>query len=114
MLSQQAALLLLPVLFLLVLALVVGLAPLGDGELDLSSAEAVEVDRERHQGHALPRHRAEHLVDLARREEKLPRTLGLMVEAVAMAELGDVGVDQPNLPLLHLGIALGDRALAEA
>src|SRR3954451_3681056 len=99
MLAQQAALLPLPVLLLLVFALVVGLAALGDGELDLGAAAAVEIDGKRNQGNALPRHRAEHLVDLARGQEELAGPLGLVVEAVAVAELGDVGVDQPDFPV---------------
>ena len=33
--------------------------------------------------------------------------------AVAVAEFGDVGIDQPNLAVLHLGIRFGDRTLAE-
>src|SRR3954463_12828919 len=114
MLAQQAALLPLPILLLLIFALVMRLAALGDGELDLGATAAVEIDGERHQRHALPRHRAEHLVDLARGEEELAGPFGLVVEAVAVAELGDVGVAQPHFPVLHLGIALGDRALAEA
>src|SRR3954465_518581 len=114
MLAQQAALLPLPVLLLLVFALVVGLAALGDGELDLGAAAAVEIDGEGDEGHALAGDRAEHLVDLAGGEEELARPLGLVVEAVAVAEFGDVGVDQPHLAVLHFGIALRDRAFAEA
>ena len=37
-----------------------------------------------------------------------------MIEAVAMAEFGDIAVDQPHLVALHFGIAFGDRAFAEA
>src|SRR3546814_16120123 len=47
-------------------------------------------------------------------KEKIARALGLMVEAVAVTEFGYVGVDQPDFLLLHLGIAFGDRAFAEA
>src|SRR3546814_6322834 len=36
-----------------------------------------------------------------------------MVEPVAVAELRDVGVDQPKLVTLHLGIAIGNRTLSE-
>src|SRR3954449_6781201 len=107
MLAQQAALLLLPVLLALVLALVVRLAALGDGELDLGLAAAVEIDRERDERHALARDGAEHPVDLARGQKQLPRPLRLVVETVAVAELGDVGVDQPHLAVLHFGIAFG-------
>ena len=97
-----------------IFALVVGLAALGQRQLDLGPAAAVEIDRERHQRHALARHRAEHLGDLALLEQQFARPLGLVIVAVAVAEFGDVGVDQPDLLVLHLGIAFGDRALAEA
>src|SRR3546814_19891284 len=54
------------------------------------------------------------LRDLALMKEPLARALGLMVEAVAVTEFGYVGVDQPVFLLLHLGIAFGDRAFADA
>src|SRR4051812_33052833 len=102
MLAQQAALLLLPVLLFFMLALVVGLSPTGDGELNLRASPRVEINGERDERHALPHHRAEHLVHLLGVEEQFARPLGLMVEAVAVAEFGNVGVDQPDLAVLHL------------
>jgi hypothetical protein len=52
--------------------------------------------------------------DLALVQQQFARALGLVIEAVAVAEFGDVGVDQADLAVLHLGIGLGDRSLAEA
>src|SRR3546814_12958313 len=37
-----------------------------------------------------------------------------MIIAVAMTELGDIAVDQPDLIPFHLGIAFRDRAFPEA
>src|SRR3954467_9678644 len=114
MLPQQPALLALPVLLLLIFAFVVALASSGQRQLDLGPAAAVEIDGERHQSHPLPRDRAVQFGDLALVEKQLARPFGLVIVAVAMAELGDVGVDQPDPPLLPPGIGFGDRALAEA
>src|SRR5687768_14790123 len=114
MLAHQPALLPLPILLLLMLALVVRLAAARNGELDLGPAAAVEIDGERDERHALAHHRAEHLADLALVEEQFARPFRLVIVAIAVAELGNVGVDQPYLPVLHLGIAFGDRSLAEA
>ena len=55
-----------------------------------------------------------HLVDLALVQQQLARAFRLMVEAVAVAELGDVGVDQPDLIAAHLRIGFRDRSFAEA
>src|SRR5690606_9432255 len=114
MLAQQAPLLPLPVLLLLVFALVVALAAPGERELDLRPAAAVEIDAQWHERHALPGDRAMQPRNLALVEQQLAAAPGIMVEAVAMAELGDVGVDQPHLFVVDLGIALRDRSLAEA
>ena len=91
-----------------------GLAPLGQRELDLGPAAAVEIDRQRDERHALAGDGAVQLGDLAVVEQQLAGALGLVIVAVAVAEFGDVGVDQPHLLVLHLGIAFRDRALAEA
>src|SRR3546814_11909756 len=77
------------------------------------AAARVEIDRQRHRRHPLAGDSAVQLVDLAFVEQRLARALGLVVEAVAVAELGDVRVDEPHLLTLHLGIALGDRSFAE-
>ena len=54
------------------------------------------------------------LGNLALMQQQLARALGLVVEAVAVAEFGDIGVDQPDFALAHFGIALRNRALAKA
>src|SRR5690606_2672549 len=111
-LAHQPRLVALPVAVFDDLSLVVGLLALGEGQLDLGAPPAVEVDRERDQRHALALDRADHLLDLALMEQQLARPLGLVIEAVAVAELGNVGIDQPGLAIMHVRIALGDRALA--
>src|SRR3546814_20077039 len=63
--------------------------------------------------HSLPRHRPAQLGDFAALHQQLARPARLMVEPVAVAELRDVGVDQPKLVTLHLGIAIGTRTLSE-
>src|ERR1044072_6950170 len=103
MVPHQPALLALPVLLLLIVALVVELAPLGQRDLDLGPAAAVEIDAERHQRHALAGDGAVKLGDLPVVEQQFARPFRLVIVAVAMAELGDVGVDQPDLLVLHLG-----------
>src|SRR5690606_30671096 len=113
-LAQQPGLVALPVALLDRLALVVGLLALGQRQLDFRPPFAVEIDAERDQRHALALDRADHLLDLALVEQQLARPLRLVVEAVAVAELGDVGVDQPSLAAAHFGVALGDRALARS
>src|SRR3546814_10537589 len=57
--SHQARLLALPVLGLFRLALVVQLLALGERQFHLRPAALVEIDRQRNQRHALPRHRSE-------------------------------------------------------
>src|SRR3954463_8038733 len=112
--AHQPALLALPVAILDCLALVVKLLAARQRQLDLGPAAGVEIDRQRDQRHALACDAGAQTIDLALVEQQLSRPLRLMVVTVAMAELGDVGVDQEDLVSLHLGIALGDRALAEA
>src|SRR4051812_30166772 len=55
-----------------------------------------------------------HLVYFALMKEQFTRALGLVIIAVAVRKFGDVGVDQPDLMILHLGIGLRDRSFAEA
>src|SRR5215212_5409165 len=83
--AQQPALLPLPVLLLLIFALVGRLAALGERQLDLGPAAAVEIDGERDEGHALAGDGAVKLRDLALVEEQFAGALGLVVEAVAVA-----------------------------
>src|SRR5688500_14158555 len=110
--AQQTALLPLPVLLLLIFALVGGLAAFGERKLDLGPAAAVEVDGERDEGHALSGDGAVQLGDLALVEEQFAGPFGLVIVAVAVAEVGGVMFAEPGLVVVHVGIALGDRALA--
>src|SRR3546814_1465301 len=96
------------------IALDVGLAPFGQRQFDLRAAAAVEIDGKRHERHALAGDGAMQLRDLALMKEKLARAIGIMVDAVAVTELGYVGVDQPDFILLLLGLAFGDRDFAAA
>src|SRR3546814_10528612 len=64
--------------------------------------------------HALPHHARVHLVDLTPVEQQLARTPRFVIVPIAVTEFGNITVDQPNLIAFHLGIALGDGALAEA
>src|SRR5690606_3479203 len=112
--THQPRLCALPVALLDRLPLVVGLLALRQRQLDLGPSAAVEVDRQRDHRHPLALDRAEQLFDLALVQQQLPRPARLVIEAVAVTELGDVRVDQPGLAIAHLGVALGDRALAEA
>src|SRR5690606_26051168 len=91
--AHQARLVALPVALLDRRALIMRLLAARERELDLGPAATVEIDAERDQRHALALDRADELLDLARVEQQLARALGLVVEAVAVAELGDVGVD---------------------
>src|SRR3546814_2550536 len=95
-------------------SLVVRLLALGEREFDLGAAAAVEIDRERHERHALPHHARVHLVDLTPVEQQLARTPRFVIVPIAVTEFGNITVDQPNLIAFYLGITLGDRALAEA
>src|SRR6478752_5199735 len=79
MLSHQPALLALPVLLFLVIALVVRLAPPRQRDLDLRLAPAVEIDAEGHDRHALAGDRAVQLGQLAMVEQQLARALGLVI-----------------------------------
>src|SRR5258708_22836332 len=78
--AHQPRLVALPVLGFLGLALV-GL-PLALGEADLAFGEAalVEVDRQRHNGHAVTADGAEQLVELAVMEQQLARPAGLVID----------------------------------
>src|SRR3546814_8609125 len=87
-----------------------GLLVLGQRQFHLRLAPAVEIDGQRHQRHALALDGAVHPGDLPLVQQQLAGAFRLMVEAVAMAEFGDVAVDQPHLLALHLGIAFRDRS----
>ncbi len=74
----------------------------------------LKIDRKRDQRHPLTRNPDAQLVNFAFVEQQLARALWFMIEAVAVAEFGDIGVDQPDLAVIHFGIAFGDRSLTEA
>src|SRR5437868_3503482 len=111
---QQPLLLSLPVALLHRFALVIHLLAPRERQLDLGSAAAVEIERQRDEREALAGHRAVELGDFPVLEQQLPRPPRLMVEAVAVAIFGDMAVDQPDLGALGGGIALGNRTLALA
>src|SRR5690606_38602493 len=112
--AHQARLVALPVAVLDRGALVVRLLALGERQLDRRPALAVEIDAEGYQRRALALDGADRLLDLALMEEQLAGPRGLVVEAVAVAELGDVAVDLPGVAVVDVGVALGNRALAGA
>src|SRR6056297_3702831 len=88
------------------LALVVGLLALGDPDLDLGDAAMVEVQDQRHERHAL----ALSLVPqarqfLARYQELAPAAL-LVTECLGLLVRRDIGIDQPQFPVIDGGVAL--------
>src|SRR3546814_3178867 len=87
---------------------------LRERKLHLCPAPAVEINRQRHQRHALPRNGPMQFCDFALVQQQFPGAFGFMIIAVAMTELGDIAVDQPDLIPFHLGIAFRDRAFPEA
>src|SRR3954452_6659183 len=78
-----------------VLALVVVLLTLGQGELDLG-VPVVEVDRERHQGETVLAQPALHLADLVTLEQQLAHPARLVVGPGALGVLGDVHAVQED------------------
>src|SRR5258705_5669510 len=90
LIAHQAALFAVPVALLLGFALVVQLLALGERKLDLGAALVVEIELERHQGHALPLDRADQLADLALVQQQFARTLRRVIEAPGLQILGDV------------------------
>src|ERR1051325_456037 len=113
-LPQQPAPLARPVALLLGLTLVVQLLALGQRDLDLGAALVVEIDLERHDGHALALDRTHQLVDLAAMQQELARPLRRMVEATGLLVFGDVGVDQPQFTVTRRRVGLSDAGLAGA
>src|SRR6266481_4568644 len=112
--TQQPRLLALPIPLLDGLALV-GLAlALGDAELAFGNAAGVEIDRERHNRHALPIDAALQLFHLALAQQKFARPLGRVVVAVGRRIFGDIGVDQKKLAVLLGGEGFGDAGATPA
>src|SRR5262249_3593924 len=113
-LAHQPRLVALPVARLLGLALVRLLLALGEAELALGDAALVEIERERHQRHALPADGADHAAQLLLVDEELALAARLVVEARRRLVLGDVGVDEPELAALFGRIGLVDAGVARA
>src|SRR4051794_26034768 len=88
--AQQPQLLALPVALLDRRALVVELLALGQAELHLGPAPWREVERQRHQGHALAPHGPEQPAHLAPPEHQLAGPARFVIEPIAAVELGDV------------------------
>src|SRR5690606_30528456 len=112
--AHQPRLVALPVPVLHGLPLVMGFLAFGQGQFHFRASAGVEIDRQRDQRHALPLDRPDQLLDLPVVQEQLARTLGLVIEAVAVAEFGNVRIDQPGLAVAHFSVSLGDRTFAEA
>src|SRR3954469_17960479 len=112
--AQQPQLLALPVAFLDRRALVVELLALGQAEFHLGPAPWREVERQRHQCHAVTPHRPEQPAHLAPAEQQLAAPARLVIEPIAAVELGNVGVEQPEFPAHLAGMRLGDGGPALA
>src|SRR4051794_9751969 len=106
--AQQPQLLALPVALLDRRALVVELLALGQAEFHLGPAPWREVERQRHQGHAIAPHGPEQPAHLTPAEHQLAGPARLVIEPIAAVELGDVGVEQPEFPAHLAGMRLGD------
>src|SRR4051794_26732333 len=111
---QQPALLSAPIALLLAVALVVQLLAFGDRQQELGAAALVEVKLQRDQRHAFALDRAHQAVDLLFMQQQLARPLRLVIEAVGLQIFRDVGVDQPDLAALGIGVGFRDRGLAVA
>src|SRR5579884_2177583 len=97
------------------LALIVKLLASPDGELHFDPA-VFEIHLRGHQREALLARLAEQLVDFAAVQQELAPAIGLMIFAVAVRILADVGVDQPGFltdyfseGVLELNLALARR-----
>src|SRR3954471_17683889 len=112
--THDPLLLALPVPLLDQRPLVVGLAAAREAELDLGPAGRGEVELERDQRHPLAADGAREPVDLALAQQQLAGPTGLVVEAVAAVELGNVGVEQVDLAAHVASVGLADRRPALA
>lgn len=71
----------------------------GEREFDLGDATIVEIELERHDGHALAFFGDRHLVNFTGMQKQAPLAAGLMLEKVSGTWVfGNVGVDQPDSP----------------
>src|SRR5690554_1824885 len=114
MLAQQPALLAFPVPVFFGRPFIRSLLTSGQSKLDFRSALTVKIYGQRHNCHAFPHHCAVYLVYLTPVKQQFPATLWFVIIKVAVAPLRDIGVDQPKLVILHLGIAFGNHAGPEA
>src|SRR5207248_11672214 len=93
---QQPALLPAPVALLLGFAFVVQLLAFRDRQQELGATAFIEIKLSRDQRHAFALDRAHQLIDLLLVEQQLARPLRLMVEAIGLQVLRNVGIDQPD------------------
>src|SRR5262249_44705066 len=113
LLAQQPRLVTLPVAGFLSLALV-GLAlALGEAEFAFGKAALVEIDAERHDGHALALDEAAQLVLLLAVEQQLARPAGLVVLPRRLV-FRDVGADEVERAVALGGIGFVDARLTLA
>src|SRR6478735_9563854 len=96
------------------LALVLALAALAHAQLDLHPA-VLEVHRQRDEGVALPGDLVAQPLDLLGVEEQLAGAVRVVgADAVGVAVRRDVHAVQPDLPVDHPGIRVGQLHVAEA
>ena len=86
--------------------------PAAQRQLDFGDAALVEVQRQRHHGHARSLHFASQLFDLAAMQEQTALACGRVAEAPGRSVLGDVGVQEPEFAALLGRVGLGDRRLS--
>src|SRR5439155_2039632 len=96
--------------FLLVLALVVGLLALGDGELDLGPA-LLEVEPQGHEREAALRRFGGELGDLTAVQQQLARPLRLVVQPIAHRVFRDIAAEQPDLAAFDLAVGIFETCL---
>src|SRR5262245_57953346 len=115
LLPHQPRLLALPAALRGVLALVVQLLALCQRQPQLGAAAGIEVELERHHGHALALHRDRELVDLVLVQQQAAGAAGVVLEEGAcLLVLRDVRVDEEDAAVLGAGVAFGDVGLARA
>src|SRR3989338_4610211 len=112
--AHQARLLAVPVALLYRRPLVLMAAALGDRQLDLGDASIIEVDAERHKGHALAVNLAQQPVDLALVHQELAGGPGLVGGGTGGGVFRDVGVVEVKLAAAIGGIGLADGGAALA
>jgi hypothetical protein len=104
LLPQEPAALAFPTAALFGLAFVVQLLAAPERDLDLGAALGIEIELERHEGHAFALDGADQFIDLALVQQQLARTLGRVIEPARLQIFGDVGVVEPDLAVARAGI----------